>query len=153
METDQALFEGEGGEQYQVYRDMREVCLRATAIASQSCHNADPEIKDTDTIGPDLTPDWSLFIPQTNVLWLRFLLSYLLKAYKKHTARASILPPPQDTEDREEYELRIWELEELRKALDCVLGKGEEGERELWCAGDVVLWCMERGWLAEGDRV
>lgn len=87
---------------------------------------------------PDDGP-WTAFVPASNVLWLRYLCAYLLKAARKPYGRRAASAAKEAARQRQEAAWGM--LCDVGAALDPAMGMFES-------AADVRAWGGECGWVA-----
>lgn len=102
---------------------------------------------------------WEEYIPYTNVLWLRYLLSYLMKSYKKSEDAANTTNNKSSKGSKSSKKAKRVEdsplvpfeeeISELKKRLN-VRTKVENGAFSR--AWDIVAYAVEMGWVNE-DQV
>lgn len=81
---------------------------------------------------------WTAFVPASNVLWLRYLCTYLLKAARKPYGRKSASAAKEAARQRQEAAWSM--LCDVGAALDPGMGMFES-------AADVRAWGEECGWV------
>lgn len=128
LERDLSFFTSTHALQCNVYRQMRSFLLRADRVCLPPSEHTTPYAKGID--GP---LSWDVFAPYTNVLWLAYLYSYLVKNFrgdKKH--------------------LRSFQAttQELWKYLN---PDADEEVPCFGCAADVVCFAVEAGWVTESQ--
>ena len=126
LERDLSIFTSTHAPQCQVYRQMRSFLLREDrkCLPPGAHHAAYPR-------GVNGTLSWDVWAPYTNVLWLAYLYKYLTSHFEG---------------DRKELADFKAETEELWKYLD---PETTEDIACFSCAGDLVCFGVEAGWLGE----
>ncbi|KAK3995994.1 Serine/threonine-protein kinase haspin hrk1 [Cladorrhinum sp. PSN332] len=127
LEKDLSLFTSTHAEQCKIYRQMRSYLIRGDRI------NALPASKHTIPYQDSIS--WRGHFPYTNVLWLHYVYSYLVKNF---------------TGDAKELRQFKKETKELRVHLD---PEAPRGVLSFPCAGDVVRFVVEAGWVEEGQLI
>ncbi|KAK4169481.1 Serine/threonine-protein kinase haspin [Cladorrhinum sp. PSN259] len=131
LESDLSVFTSTHAPQCKVYRQMRSYIIRGDRI---NCLPPTKHNKPYDTCSTTKKPiSWQGHFPYTNVLWLAYIYNYLisnfkgdpkeLKQFKKHTR-------------------------ELKVHLD---PEAPKGVLSFPCAGDVVRFVVEAGWIEEAQ--
>ena len=87
--------------------------------------------------GPIPKPTWKSHTPYSNVLWIRYILSFLTKQFKKHSRG------PKAAKDLATFEA---EIKDLKRRLD-VRTKIENGAFVSAC--QVLDYVFGRGWVSE----
>ncbi|KAJ8071892.1 hypothetical protein OCU04_002199 [Sclerotinia nivalis] len=150
LESDTAVFSSFepssiAGIQFDTYRRMR-AYLFSEGLSNTNANTPNKAIRDAIK---KKTHSWEEYMPYTNVLWLYFLMEYLTEV------------APKGGRGKQGKQAWIRETEELRWLLhpDWVPGNGqdtsptEEQEEEmgLGCAGDVLQYAFDMGWIQEED--
>ncbi|KAF7863113.1 hypothetical protein EAF04_007196 [Stromatinia cepivora] len=150
LESDTAVFSSFepssiAGIQFDTYRRMR-AYLFSGGLSNTNANTPNKAIRDAIK---KKTHSWEEYIPYTNVLWLYFLMEYLTEV------------APKGGRGKQGKQAWIRETEELRWLLhpDWAPGDGqdtgptEEQEEEmgLGCAGDVLQYAFDMGWIHEED--
>lgn len=132
LDEDEALFEGDGELEYQydIYRFMRAAVFLDDPLADLNARWAEIE---------ESGRTWRGYHPQTNVVWLHFVLHELLSKSKHSVASGQDL----------EYSDYASILQDLRDIL-----RLENWQQSgLRSAGDLVALALKRGWLDYDDVV
>ncbi|GAM82421.1 hypothetical protein ANO11243_004000 [Dothideomycetidae sp. 11243] len=136
LEEDQALFEGDGNIEYQydIYRFMRSAVFLDDPLA-----DAEARYEDIENSGRT----WRGYHPQSNLVWLHFVLHQLLANHTRHrddgvTTSGDIGPRSVD------HEVTLKELNSLLKLENW-------STSDLRSAGDLVTLAIKRGWLDTED--
>jgi serine/threonine-protein kinase haspin len=135
LAIDPALFESDATEEYQyeVYRYMRNAMYFSNALKPYSLHEAE---------AADTGRSWRGFHPQTNLIWLHFVLRMLI---------GGIVAPPSE-DDGAEGESEWWRWTTLKKVEELL--RIETIPREgLGSVRDLIAIALEERWLDEGDVV
>lgn len=126
LEENQELFYESDMLQHQMYRRMKNwVFFRQQGLTH-------PLLDDVDTSW-DKELNWKDFHPFTNVIWIYYELSFLLKEFKG------------SKEDKEKFEE---ETKELRERIDPDKRQFEGGFKS---AGEIRSYCVQKGWIKETD--
>ncbi|PVH78989.1 hypothetical protein DL98DRAFT_421218 [Cadophora sp. DSE1049] len=139
LENDLALFQSSGsglaGMQYDNYRRMRNHLLTGTRAMQPASFHTTPisEIPSSETNNRS----WSDHTPYSNVLWIRYILSFLTKQFKKHSRGLGAIT------DLATFEA---EIKDLKRRLD-VRTKVENGAFVSAC--QVLDYVFGRGWVSE----
>ncbi|EGX97218.1 Protein kinase-like domain [Cordyceps militaris CM01] len=128
LERDLSFFTSTHAPQCNVYRQMRSFLLRADRVCLPPAAHATPYAKGID--GP---LSWDVFAPYTNVLWLAYLYSYLVKNFKG---------------DKKALQRFRCTTQEMWKYLNPDAGDDVPCFN---CAADVVCFGVEAGWMAESQ--
>ncbi|KAB8301538.1 hypothetical protein EYC80_003384 [Monilinia laxa] len=159
LESDPAVFSSFepgtiAGIQFDTYRRMRAYLFSS----GTSNTNANTPSKPIREAIKNKSHSWAEYMPYTNVLWLYFLIEYLTEV------------APKGGRGRGKQGKQTWvkETAELRWLLhpDWVPGDAENNQRNqdpdnqptqedeelgLGCAGDVLQYAFDMGWIREGD--
>ncbi|TEY75125.1 hypothetical protein BOTCAL_0065g00270 [Botryotinia calthae] len=154
LESDTAVFSSFepssiAGIQFDTYRRMR-AYLFSGGLSNTNANTPSKAIRDAIK---QKKHSWEEYMPYSNVLWLYFLMEYLTEV------------APKGGRGKQGRQAWVRETEELRWLLDpeWVPGngasddKGSEGEDEeeeelgLGCAGDVLQYAFDMGWVCEED--
>ncbi|KAL2064679.1 hypothetical protein VTL71DRAFT_3817 [Oculimacula yallundae] len=139
LENDLEVFQSTGtglpGMQYDNYRRMRNHLLTGTRTMQPASFHTIP-ISD---LPPSETNDrsWKDHIPYSNVLWIRYILSFLTKQFKKHSRGLKT------ARDLVTFEA---EIKDMKRRLD-VRTKVENGAFENAC--QVLDYVFLKGWVSE----
>ncbi|KAI9808506.1 MAG: hypothetical protein M1827_007211 [Pycnora praestabilis] len=161
MDRDPCLFEGDAEEEYQyeIYRYMRSQVYLSDPLAPYAASSSPPPHQDTPSV-------WKAYHPQTNVLWLHFLLHSLLLNLRSAPATSSSgLDRPNEitTEISHRLQKDLTTLDGLLDPRTRVGRRSPRKDRErgeemvggvgvgMKCAGDIVAYAVGRGWLNEED--
>ena len=126
LEENQELFYESDMLQHQMYRRMKNwVFFRQQGLTH-------PLLDDVDTSW-DKELNWKDFHPFTNVIWIYYELSFLLKEFMG------------SKEDKEKFEE---ETRELRERIDPDKRQFEGGFKS---AGEIRSYCVQKGWIKETD--
>ncbi|KAH9208586.1 hypothetical protein DL95DRAFT_311564 [Leptodontidium sp. 2 PMI_412] len=139
LENDLELFQSSGsglaGMQYDNYRRMRNHLLTGTRTMQPASFHTTP-ISELEA-GQQNNHTWKDHTPYSNVLWIRYMLSFLTKQFKKHSCS------PKATKDLVTFET---EIKDMKRRLD-VRTKVENGAFESAC--QVLDYVFLRGWVSE----
>ncbi|KAM0159189.1 hypothetical protein ACHAQE_003170 [Botrytis cinerea] len=155
LESDTAVFSSFepssiAGIQFDTYRRMR-AYLFSGGLSNTNANTPSKAIRDAIK---QKKHSWEEYMPYSNVLWLYFLMEYLTEV------------APKGGRGKKGRQAWVKETEELRWLLDpdWVPGNGasddkeecgDEGEEEeelgLGCAGDVLQYAFDMGWVCEED--
>ncbi|KAH7416770.1 hypothetical protein BKA64DRAFT_276586 [Cadophora sp. MPI-SDFR-AT-0126] len=139
LENDLALFQSSGsglaGMQYDNYRRMRNHLLSGTRTMQPASFHTTPisELPSSESNNRN----WSDHTPYSNVLWIRYILSFLTKQFKKHS------PGPKAAKYLATFEA---EIKDMKRRLD-VRTKVENGAFVSAC--QVLDYVFGRGWVSE----
>ena len=134
LDADQALFEGDGEEEYQyeIYRYMRSAVFLDDPVADYNDRYDEVEASER---------MWRGYHPQSNVVWLHFILYRLLETYEYWQAEE----PNETPEEGGHYSV----LQELNS----MLAVDNWQASTVRSAGDLVAMALERKWLDVEDVV
>ncbi|APA05279.1 hypothetical protein sscle_01g000490 [Sclerotinia sclerotiorum 1980 UF-70] len=150
LESDTAVFSSFepssiAGIQFDTYRRMR-AHLFSGGDSNTNANTPNKAIRDAIK---KKRHSWEEYMPYSNVLWLYFLIEYLTEV------------APKGGRGKQGKQAWIRETEELRWLLhpDWVPGNGQDGspteeeeeELGLGCAGDVLQYAFDMGWIHEED--
>ncbi|KAM0138104.1 hypothetical protein ACHAP3_003880 [Botrytis cinerea] len=155
LESDTAVFSSFepsniAGIQFDTYRRMR-AYLFSGGLSNTNANTPSKAIRDAIK---QKKHSWEEYMPYSNVLWLYFLMEYLTEV------------APKGGRGKKGRQAWVKETEELRWLLDpdWVPGNGasddkeecgdedeEEEELGLGCAGDVLQYAFDMGWVCEED--
>ncbi|CCD55427.1 hypothetical protein BofuT4_P158230.1 [Botrytis cinerea T4] len=155
LESDTAVFSSFepssiAGIQFDTYRRMR-AYLFSGGLSNTNANTPSKAIRDAIK---QKKHSWEEYMPYSNVLWLYFLMEYLIEV------------APKGGRGKKGRQAWVKETEELRWLLDPDWvpgngasddkqeGEGEGGEEEelgLGCAGDVLQYAFDMGWVCEED--
>ncbi|KAL5322366.1 hypothetical protein ACEPPN_010339 [Leptodophora sp. 'Broadleaf-Isolate-01'] len=139
LENDLELFQSSGsglaGMQYDNYRRMRNHLLTGTRTMQPASFHTTP-ISELEADQQN-NHTWKDHTPYSNVLWIRYMLSFLTKQFKKHSRG------PKATKDIVTFET---EIKDMKRRLD-VRTKVENGAFESAC--QVLDYVFLRGWVSE----
>lgn len=155
LESDTAVFSSFepssiAGIQFDTYRRMR-AYLFSGGLSNTNANTPSKAIRDAIK---QKKHSWEEYMPYSNVLWLYFLMEYLIEV------------APKGGRGKRGRQAWVKETEELRWLLDPDWvpgngasddkqeGEGEGGEEEelgLGCAGDVLQYAFDMGWVCEED--
>ncbi|KAF2454011.1 hypothetical protein BDY21DRAFT_381632 [Lineolata rhizophorae] len=172
MSKDRFFFQGDGSfdYQYNIYRYMHDIHLDGRALSI---------VEDDDRWERGIRPDWSRYIPLTNVLWLHFVLRTFLITIgaipqpKDHFIAGSSKPKPNkgnyllgklaETENERNALAKAKELDKRLKTLDEALdpknlmikdvSENQDGHCAFQSTTELVAWAITEGWLKEKDIV
>ncbi|KAK0118595.1 hypothetical protein ONS96_011687 [Cadophora gregata f. sp. sojae] len=139
LENDLAVFHSTGsglaGMQFDNYRRMRNHLLTGTRTMQPASFHSTP----ISELSPSETNNhtWKDHIPYSNVLWIRYILSFLTKQFKRHSRG------PKATKDLATFEA---EIKDLKRRLD-VRTKVENGAFVSAC--QVLDYVFGKGWVSE----
>jgi len=141
LENDLALFQSSGsglaGMQYDNYRRMRNHLLTGTRTMQPASFHTTSISELPPSEVPIPKPTWKSHTPYSNVLWIRYILSFLTKQFKKHSRG------PKAAKDLATFEA---EIKDLKRRLD-VRTKIENGAFVSAC--QVLDYVFGRGWVSE----
>lgn len=183
LSKDSHIFAGDSAEEYQyeIYRYMRSAVFLDDALAryppagaplpsSPPPHPTPPHSHPQPLPAPHPaageTRSWSQFHPQTNLIWLHFVLHTLLKqplwpseqrpparpSKRTKKAAASATAAEEVTAERA-VRKRAAELEAALRTLQDLLQPGAVGREGMRSAGDLVGMALGEGWLDVEDVV
>ncbi|THV45440.1 hypothetical protein BGAL_0488g00020 [Botrytis galanthina] len=155
LESDTAVFSSFepstiAGVQFDTYRRMR-AYLFSGGVSNTNANTPSKAIRDAIK---QKKHSWEEYMPYSNVLWLYFLMEYLTEV------------APKGGRGKPGRQAWLRETEELRWLLDPdwvpengasdgkEKGEGEDEEEEelgLGCAGDVLQYAFDMGWVCEED--
>lgn len=149
LSTDNSLFEADATEvyQYEIYRYMRSAMYFSDPLA-----DFDKRKKEIAKTGRT----WAGFHPQTNLVWLHFVLHELLQNVAWPSRNMKLTMEHVDVTSKAEEKLARQKAKELERTLkllrktlriDCIPAEGLESTR------DLVAIALEEGWLDEEDVV
>ena len=162
LETDLSLFTSTHAPQCAVYRRMRSHLLTGDRSNVLSPSPPSPSLPSqsnqplqywhkypypiTRPTGRPL--DWSVYAPYTNVLWLAYIYSFLTGEKAKNI-------PGESSMMMEQFKKETREMWERHLDPDAPWDEGDEGDdaRAFTCAGDVVRFAVEMGWVGEEQLV
>lgn len=131
LETDLSIFTSTHAAQCAVYRRMRSFLLRRDRVNPLPAPKHGVPYAKCSATGEPIS--WEGYFPYTNVLWLSYIYSYLISNFKG------------DPKELREFKKNT---RELRLHLDPGAPKGV---LSFPCAGDVVRFALEAGWVEEGQ--
>ncbi|KAK4456347.1 Serine/threonine-protein kinase haspin hrk1 [Cladorrhinum samala] len=129
LESDLSVFTSTHAAQCAVYRRMRSFLLRGDRVNPLPAPKHSVPYAKCSTTGEPIS--WEGYFPYTNVLWLSYIYSYLTSNFKG------------DPKVLKEFKR---DTRELRLHLDPGAPKGV---LSFPCAGDVVRFALEAGWVGE----
>ncbi|KAK4989337.1 hypothetical protein LTR50_003330 [Elasticomyces elasticus] len=138
LDKDSTLFEGNSQDEYQydIYRYMRSAMYLDEPLANFEARRV--EAKQSGRT-------WRGYHPQTNLVWLHFLLHKLVEQLEwPGSIRSS-------GEVRDQNSVRAAELETALLRIQCLLDPETFSSSGMTCAGDLVNLALEEGWLDEVD--
>lgn len=135
LDRDSALFEGDSTEEYQydIYRYMRGVMYLDSAYSF-------PTEKEVSQSGRN----WEQFHPQTNLVWLHFMLYKLLEQMQWPSSKRA---PPKRMKEKHKLWKRACDLEYVLSKVQELLDPGAICENGLRSARDLVVLAIEEQWL------
>ncbi|KAK8219691.1 hypothetical protein M8818_000665 [Zalaria obscura] len=138
LEKDQSLFEGDGEEEYQydIYRYMRSAMYLDDPLA-----DLDERWEEAEESGRT----WQGYHPQTNLVWLHFILYMLAEQVSWPSDEAGTVDGEKSRHDR------AMELEEALSEVQALLDPEQFPGCSLKSAGDLVAHALDKGWLALED--
>jgi serine/threonine-protein kinase haspin len=92
---------------------------------------------DSSSLPPSITAPWEEFAPYTNVLWIRYILTYLLKTYQAPGLRPK---------ERRALNHLTAEIKELQKRLNV---KTKVANGAFTSAQEVLAFVVDAGWVTE----
>jgi serine/threonine-protein kinase haspin len=151
LETDLAIFHSEesgiAGIQFDTYRRLMSLSIQdiesmltrvhyrmRTHLITGTHSMNKKDWHDKHSMPATISEPWKDFLPYTNVLWIRYVLAYLLKAYKKSGGNKN---------DLNEFTV---DTKELNKRLNFKT-KVENGA--FTSAHDVLAYVVSMGWVSE----
>ena len=136
LERDLALFEGDAEEEYQyeIYRYMRSAMYLGEPLG---------DLWERWDEAEESGRTWKGYHPQTNLVWLHFVLHKLAEQIEWPSSGKRI----QDVEAAQRAE----ELEAALLKVNRLLGPEEMPQTGLRCASDLVVLALDEGWLDKED--
>ncbi|KAJ2899596.1 hypothetical protein MKZ38_002970 [Zalerion maritima] len=137
LDNDLSLFTSTHAAQCAVYRRMRSHLLRGTRCHLPPSHPS-YETAHPSTAATGEPLDWAVYAPYTNVLWLAYIYSFLTS--------------PKHFKGSDKESLREFKKETAEMWLHLNPDAPDEVE-SFSCAGDVVMFAVEVGWIKQGQLV
>jgi serine/threonine-protein kinase haspin len=164
LSRDPAIFHGDSTDEYQydIYRYMRGVLFYDDAYHNfEACSDDDhsDESRNHDADPPPRT--WSQYHPQTNLVWLHFILYMLLEqvVWPSETRAPTKRPGKASRGEQAQHKLRLGrhkrgkQLEAVLLELQAILDPEQICATGVRSAGDLVALAMSEGWLNVQDVI
>ncbi|KAK6533037.1 hypothetical protein TWF281_007199 [Arthrobotrys megalospora] len=138
MEMEEGMFEAEGMYQFDIYRKVRDEVMEIVANANGHARTTSSSRRSSRIN----KPDWSLYCPRSNVIWLHFLIKRLIRSDdgRRNGGKLRVWKPSKAKKN--EFDLACWG--EVTKIHDCLDKEVDEGW-EFKGAVDIERWCLENG--------
>ncbi|GAB7351501.1 hypothetical protein MBLNU459_g2147t1 [Dothideomycetes sp. NU459] len=139
LEKDLTLFDGDADEEYQyeIYRHMRAAVYLDDPLADVYDRWEEAEASGR---------TWRGYHPQTNLVWLHFILHELLKQFDWQKSDAQLLP-----NRRDDVVLRAKQIRSALSQLQHLLDPQELPHSGLRSASNLVGLALDEGWLDKED--
>jgi serine/threonine-protein kinase haspin len=149
LATESSLFEADATDEYQyeIYRYMRSAMYFSDPLADYKARKHEVSLTGR---------SWAGFHPQTNLIWLHFVLRELLKTINWPTKNMKATLEHVDLRDKEDEKAakkKSKDLEIILKHLRQLLTIKNIPTNGLASARDLVAISLEKGWLDEDDVV
>ncbi|KAF2398075.1 hypothetical protein EJ06DRAFT_121964 [Trichodelitschia bisporula] len=149
LETEEAIFEGDGDVEYQydIYRYMRSAMYFSDPLARFDAKKAEGTGR-----------KWLGFHPQTNLVWLHFVLRQLLANFpawsqEDEEAKMAKVGVLGEKEDVVMARQKMVALEAALRQMEAMLDVSSMPREGLACVRDLVAIALEEEWLGEEDVV
>ncbi|KAK6505477.1 hypothetical protein TWF481_007375 [Arthrobotrys musiformis] len=137
MEMEEGMFDVTGLYQFDIYRIVRDEVLELAAAANGAAKPSGS--RRSERINK---PDWTLYCPRSNVIWLHFLIKRLIRSDdgRRNDGKLRVWKPSKAKKNQ--FDLACWgEVMKIHERLDKEVdeGWGFSG------AEDIERWCEEEG--------
>ncbi|KAK6330321.1 hypothetical protein TWF730_004814 [Orbilia blumenaviensis] len=141
MEMEEGMFEAEGLYQFDIYRIVRDEVVKLVAAANgHPTTSTNSSTRRSERINK---PDWSLYCPRSNVIWLHFLIKQLIRSDdgRRNDGKLRIWKPSKAKKNA--FDLACWGMVmRIHEVLDAEVDA--DGAR-FGGAVDIERWCLEEG--------
>jgi serine/threonine-protein kinase haspin len=161
LSRDPAIFQGDSTDEYQydIYRYMRGVLYHDDAYHDFEANDQAERNQKADV---EASPrSWSQYHPQTNLVWLHFILYMLLEQviWPSETRAPTKRPGKTNRDEQARHKLRVAkhkrgkQLEAVLLELQAILDPEQICANGVRSAGDLVALAMSEGWLDLQDVI
>ncbi|KAK6504100.1 hypothetical protein TWF506_002312 [Arthrobotrys conoides] len=136
MDMEEAMFGAYGLYQFDMYRMVRDEVLK---VAANAAGKAKTGSRQSERINK---PDWTLYCPRSNVVWLHFLIKRLIRSDdgRRNDGKLRIWKPSKAKKNQ--FDLACWgQVMKIHEVLDKEVDEGWKFSG----AVDIEKWCEEEG--------